>query len=48
LLAAVCTSENARRLLATPELRDDVSTCLQRDVCPLIAKMAADGSIRGQ
>ena len=48
LLAAVCTSENARRLLAIPELRDDIPFCLQRDVCPLVARMEADGSIRSQ
>ena len=46
LLAAVRTSENARRLLAIPELRDDVSFCLQRDIFPLVAKMNADGTIR--
>ena len=48
LPAAVRSSENARRLLAIPELRDDVPFCLQRDVCPLIAKMEADGSVRKQ
>jgi phosphosulfolactate phosphohydrolase-like enzyme len=48
LLAAVRSSENARRLLAIPELRDDVSFCLQLDACPLVAKMEADGSIRRQ
>ena len=42
------TSTNARRLLAIPELRDDVAFCLQRDVFPLIAKMEADGAIRRQ
>jgi 2-phosphosulfolactate phosphatase len=46
LSAAVCNSENGRRLLAIPELRDDVAFCLQRDICPLIAKMEADGAIR--
>ena len=39
-------SENARRLLAIPELRDDVAFCLQRDIFPLVAKMEADGVIR--
>ena len=39
-------SENARRLLAIPELRDDVAFCLQRDLYPLIAKMEAGGGIR--
>ena len=45
LLATVRTSENARRLLAIPELRDDVPFCLQRDTCPLIAQMDAAGTI---
>ena len=39
-------SENARRLLAIPELRDDVAFCLQRDIYPLIARMEAGGAIR--
>jgi 2-phosphosulfolactate phosphatase len=43
---AVSKSENARRLLAIPELRDDVAFCLQRDIYPLVAKMEDDGTIR--
>jgi len=39
-------SENARRLLAIPELRDDVAFCLQRDIFPLVAKMETDGAVR--
>jgi 2-phosphosulfolactate phosphatase len=46
LSAAVSKSENARRLLAIPELREDVAFCLQRDIYPLVAKMEADGTIR--
>jgi 2-phosphosulfolactate phosphatase len=46
LSAAVCDSENARRLLAIPELRDDVAFCLQRDIFPLVARMESDGAIR--
>jgi 2-phosphosulfolactate phosphatase len=46
LAGAICNSENARRLLAIPELRDDVAFCLQRDIFPLVAKMEADGTIR--
>jgi 2-phosphosulfolactate phosphatase len=46
LSAAVSKSENARRLLAIPELREDVAFCLQRDIYPLVAKMEADGAIR--
>jgi 2-phosphosulfolactate phosphatase len=48
LALAVRNSENARRLLAIPELRDDVAFCLQRDIYPLIARMDADGSVRRQ
>ena len=48
LAAAVRNAENARRLLAFPELRDDVAFCLQRDVFPLVALMEADGAIRRQ
>jgi 2-phosphosulfolactate phosphatase len=46
LVAAISSSQNARRLLAIPELCDDVTFCLQRDICPLVAKMDADGAIR--
>lgn len=46
LAAVVSNSENARRLLSIPELRDDVAFCLQRDIFPLVAKMEADGTIR--
>ncbi|HLZ54973.1 MAG TPA: 2-phosphosulfolactate phosphatase [Verrucomicrobiae bacterium] len=48
LTAAVHTSENARRLLAIPELRDDVSFCLQRDIFPLVTRLETDGAIRGE
>jgi 2-phosphosulfolactate phosphatase len=44
LAAAVGRSENARRLLGIPELRDDVPFCLQRDCYPLVVKRAADGA----
>lgn len=37
LYGAICKSENARRLLAIPELRDDVEFCLQRDIFDLVA-----------
>lgn len=35
----ICESENARRLLAIPELREDVEFCLRRDVIDLVAGM---------
>jgi len=44
LPAAVRTSENARRLLAIPELRDDVPFCLQRDCYSLVVKRTDDGA----
>jgi 2-phosphosulfolactate phosphatase len=44
--AAARSSENARRLLAIPGLRNDVAFCLRRDIFPLIAQMEADGAIR--
>jgi 2-phosphosulfolactate phosphatase len=46
LVGAIGRSENARRLLGIPELHDDVTFCLQRDIFPLVAKMEADGAIR--
>jgi 2-phosphosulfolactate phosphatase len=46
LAAVVSNSENARRLLSIPELRDDVAFCLQHDIFPLVAKMETDGTIR--
>jgi 2-phosphosulfolactate phosphatase len=46
LAAAIRNSENARRLLGIPALRDDVPFCLQRDTHPLAARMEADGAIR--
>ncbi len=45
LAAAVSRSENGRRLLALPELRDDVAFCLQRDAFPLVAQMK-NGALR--
>jgi 2-phosphosulfolactate phosphatase len=46
LATVIGSSENARRLLAIPELHDDVAFCLQRDIFPLVAKVEADGAIR--
>ena len=45
LAGAVCGSQNARWLLAIPELRDDVLFCLQQDIFPLVAKLETDGII---
>ena len=46
LPAALAGSQNARRLLAIPELRDDVAFCSQRDIFNLVAEMKPDGIIR--
>jgi len=46
LAGAICRSENARRLLAIPELCDDVAFCLQPDVFNLTATLGRDGTIR--
>jgi 2-phosphosulfolactate phosphatase len=46
LLAAVAQSRNGRRLMAHPDLRDDVAYCIQRDRFSLVATMAADGLVR--
>jgi 2-phosphosulfolactate phosphatase len=43
---AIEKSRNGRRLLAIPELRDDVAFCAQRDRMPLVAGCMDDGSIR--
>jgi len=39
-------SENGRRLLAIPELREDVAFCAQRDVFNLVARMDAHGRLQ--
>jgi len=45
LPAAIRQSENASRLLAIPELRDDVNFCLRRDIFDFAAALDA-GAIR--
>jgi phosphosulfolactate phosphohydrolase-like enzyme len=46
LAEAICRSENALRLLAIPELHDDVAFCLRQDVYNLVAGLGRDGAIR--
>jgi 2-phosphosulfolactate phosphatase len=46
LLAAMQFARNGRRLLANPDLRDDVPFCLQRDSLGFVAQMFADGAVR--
>ena len=43
---ALRDSQNGQRLLAIPELRDDVAFCARRDVFNLVAMMQPDGSLR--
>lgn len=40
------TSENARRLLSLPDLKEDVAFCLRRDVFDLVAVLGKDGALR--
>jgi 2-phosphosulfolactate phosphatase len=46
IAAAAATSRNGTRLSGIPELRDDVSFCLQRDIFPLAAAMDRTGRVR--
>ena len=45
LLSAVTAANNARRLLALPELREDVALCLQRDAANVLAEMTPGGVV---
>ena len=46
LLKAMQFARNGRRLLAMPELRDDVPFCTQRDTLTFVARMTSDGTVR--
>lgn len=46
LLGAMSLAKNGSRLLAIPELREDVAFCARQNVFPLVAVMQADGSLR--
>jgi 2-phosphosulfolactate phosphatase len=46
LPAVIASSQNARRLLAIPELRADVAFCAQRDIFKIVTAMGAEGTIR--
>jgi 2-phosphosulfolactate phosphatase len=46
LLDALSQSRNGRRLMAQPDLREDVPFCLQRDIVNLVAEMGKDGLVR--
>lgn len=45
LVTAAGAGRNGARLLANPDLRDDVQFCLRHDVCDLVAVMTMDGRI---
>jgi 2-phosphosulfolactate phosphatase len=45
LSAAFAQSSNGRRLLARPELREDVAYCARRDPVALVAGLTDDGSV---
>jgi 2-phosphosulfolactate phosphatase len=45
LSRAVRSADNAKRLLANPELQEDVTFCLQRDVSPILAGMSGGQEI---
>jgi 2-phosphosulfolactate phosphatase len=45
VLAAASRSRNGRRLLAVPELSEDVPFCLQRDTFDFAAALRADGTL---
>ena len=46
LLDAMKHSRNGRRLLANPEMRDDVWLCLQRETAPFVATLMPGGTVR--
>jgi 2-phosphosulfolactate phosphatase len=46
LLSAMQSARNGRRLLANPELRDDVAFCLRRDTLSLVAEMTQEGVVQ--
>ena len=46
LLGTMQLARNGRRLLAIPELKDDVPFCLQRDTLSFVAEMTHEGTVR--
>jgi len=46
LIDAMKHSRNGRRLLANPELRDDVYLCVQRETVPFVATLMPGGTVR--
>lgn len=48
LLGAAARSRNGRRLLANPDLREDVAFCFRRDALGLVAGLDRDGWVKAQ
>jgi 2-phosphosulfolactate phosphatase len=46
LASAIAQSRNGRRLLALPELQDDVRYCARSDVSQIVAELGKDGVVR--
>lgn len=46
LAGAMQRANNGTRLLAMPDLRDDVAFCLRRNAVPALAQMGKDGVVR--
>jgi 2-phosphosulfolactate phosphatase len=46
LAAGLGRSRNGRRLLSRPDLTDDVAFCARMDVCPIVAQLHKDGTVR--
>ena len=46
LLSVMKHSHNGRRLLANPELRNDVWFCVQRETIAFAAELCPDGAVR--
>ncbi|MEK7674650.1 MAG: 2-phosphosulfolactate phosphatase [Verrucomicrobiota bacterium] len=46
LLGAMQHTRNGRRLLAIPELRDDIAFCAQRETLSFVAALQSDGTVR--
>ncbi len=46
MLDAMKHSRNGRRLLANPDMRDDVWLCLQRETAPFVATLMPGGTVR--
>jgi 2-phosphosulfolactate phosphatase len=46
LFAGVSKSRNGRRLLANPDLREDVAFCVQPDIFTIVAELGKDGAVR--